>query len=89
MPRTISDLKREAFFATSEKITLINLTDTDFTHNFEGKPYTVPAGETATFDKLPGEHLRDHLAKYMVNRGKYTNYEEAYAKALKEVTITV
>ena len=41
-----------------------NFSDEDFTHKYDGVPYTIKAGETIT---LPG-YLAEHFCHHLVNR---------------------
>lgn len=44
-------------------VNVTNITDKDFTHKYDGSPFTIKAGETLTFPWGIGEHLARHLAR--------------------------
>lgn len=50
-------------------VNVTNVTDRDFTHKFNGAPFTVRAGETLTFPWDVGEHLARHLARKILIAG--------------------
>ena len=52
--------------AELDTIVLTNPTSKDFTHNFNGEPYTINAGETKAFAKFVGYHLAKHLSTKMI-----------------------
>ena len=39
----------------------------DFTHSWDGIPYTIPAGEVAMFPEFVARHLAKHLAQKIVS----------------------
>ena len=47
-------------------VTIINPTSEDFTWNFNGEPYTIPAGKPAAFAKPVAYHLARHLSTKMI-----------------------
>ena len=49
-----------------DAITIHNPTSEDFTHNYNGEPYTVEANSTKAFAQFVGYHLAKHLASQMV-----------------------
>lgn len=53
--------------AELDTIVVHNPTSEDFTHNFNGEPYTVKAGETRWFAQFVGYHLAKHLSSKMIN----------------------
>lgn len=52
--------------AELDTIELFNPTDEDFTHNFNGEPYTIKAGERKSFAQYVGIHLAKHLSTKIV-----------------------
>lgn len=49
-----------------------NPLEEDFTHAWNGEPYTIPAGETKSFPEFLAVHLAKHLAdKIMIQGGRY------------------
>lgn len=63
--------------AELDTLYLVNPTSEDFTHNYNGEPYTVKAGETKAFAKYVAYHLAKHLSSKMVQ-------QEALKKATKD-----
>ena len=49
-------------------VSFTNITDEDFTHRFDGTPYTVKAKETLFFPKFLALHLGKHLVKRIVTK---------------------
>ena len=52
--------------AELDTVMLYNPTNEDFTHNFNGEPYTVATKESKSFVKKVGFHLAKHLATKMI-----------------------
>ena len=52
--------------AELDTLTLKNPTSEDFTHNYNGEPYTIKAGEEKSFAKHVAFHLAKHLSTKMV-----------------------
>lgn len=52
--------------AEFDSVNLFNPTAEDFTHNFNGEPYTLPAASSKSFSKFVGFHLAKHLASKLV-----------------------
>ena len=48
-----------------DTITLFNPTSKDFTHNYNGEPYTIGSRDQKSFSKFVGFHLAKHLAVQM------------------------
>ena len=71
--------------AELDTITLVNPTDEDFTHNFNGEPYTIKAKEHKNFVGPVGKHLARHLAIKMVE-ASFSKKDKNDPK--KAVTIT-
>ena len=46
-----------------------NITDSDFTHKYDGAPFKIRANETLTFPWGIGEHLARHLARKILISG--------------------
>jgi hypothetical protein len=44
-------------------VNVTNITDKDFTHKYDGAPFTIRSGETLTFPWGIGVHLAKHLAR--------------------------
>lgn len=44
-------------------VSVTNITDKDFSHQYGGVPYFVPAGQTLMFPFFLGKHLAKHLAR--------------------------
>lgn len=49
-----------------ETITLYNPTNENFTHGFNGDPYTIPAKQKIQFPQALAKHLAKHLATNIV-----------------------
>lgn len=52
--------------AEFDTVVLYNPTDEDYTHGFNGEPYTIEANTTKSFAQFVGFHLAKHLATKMV-----------------------
>jgi acyl CoA:acetate/3-ketoacid CoA transferase alpha subunit len=50
---------------TAKKFT--NFTDKDFTHSFDGVPYTFKAGETIMLEDFKADHFAKHLVDQQMN----------------------
>lgn len=61
---------------------------TDFTVNWDGKPYTATALGITNFEENHiADHVRHHLAKAVLNqRGVKTNYEDDLKKCMDLVS---
>lgn len=53
----------------NEVTTVTNPTDKAFTHKYDGKEYTIEAGETAAYPDFLAMHLSYHQAKEIVTEG--------------------
>lgn len=53
----------------NEVTTVTNPTSKAFTHTYDGKEYTIEAGETAAYPDFLAMHLSKHLAKEIVTDG--------------------
>lgn len=49
-----------------ETVRITNPTSTDFTHRFNGQPFTIKAGESKEFSKMVAFHLAKHLSTKMI-----------------------
>lgn len=68
MPENILDIK-DVPHSPNTSLTPIyvkNPTDQDFTHTWDGKPYTIPAKSKKAFPEFLGYHLAKHLAQAIV-----------------------
>lgn len=76
--------------AELDTIVLYNPTSKDFTHNFNGEPYTIEAKSTKAFSQWSGVHLAKHLATRIITEqinkkysGKKIEIEEARKKGVE------
>lgn len=52
--------------AELDTIKFINPTSEDFTHNYNGEPYSIKAGEEKHLSKFVAFHLAKHLSSQMI-----------------------
>lgn len=52
--------------AELDAVQIKNPTLEDFTHNYNGEPYTIKVGETKSFAKYVAFHLAKHLSTKMI-----------------------
>lgn len=58
----------------AQQTVFTNFTDKDFTHTYDGVPYTVKSGESRTLELFKAELLAKHFIDRELNReGKNTN----------------
>lgn len=51
-----------------DAVFITNPTSEDFTHNFNGEPYTIKAGEVKSFSKFVTFHLAKHLSTKIITK---------------------
>ena len=68
MATSVHDLIRESEALASTRKKIFNPDLEDFTVNFHGEPYTIHAQEIEEFDHPVAEHIKKHLAKYLMGK---------------------
>jgi len=53
--------------AELDVVQVTNPSSEDFTHNFNGEPYTILAGESKTFAQFVAYHLAKHLSSKLID----------------------
>lgn len=86
MPSTVKDLQREARANLKKKVKIYNPDSDDFSAQYAGKKYTVPALDWASFPKYIADHVKKHLATHlMYKRGVKHNPELDLQEIYKEI----
>ena len=86
----VADLQRESMLKDAQIVRLCNPDIKDFTVNYSGKPYTVPANDIAAFPLKIAEHVKKHLARYLLNKRGVKNTPEADLKEIyKEIEVNL
>ncbi|HDZ13687.1 hypothetical protein LCGC14_1241000 [marine sediment metagenome] len=67
-----SSYERKMAKINNAVVTIVNPTKEDFTHSYDGIPFTLNAGETLPFPYPVGMHLAKHLAMRMIRKDAET-----------------
>lgn len=71
-------------------ILLFNPSRDDFTHPFDGKPYTLPSRKIVTHPKWLADHLAKHLASKLATLdSEKIHFEERMKKWYKQIYVTI
>lgn len=69
---------------------LFNPAKADFTHNYDGKPYTLPSRKIVQHPKWLADHLAKHLAsKLATEDSEKIHFEERMKKWYKVIYVSI
>ena len=90
MPKTVRELRHLAEKNKDKTVRIYNPDTEDFTWKYHGKEYTIPALNMEQFPVDIANHLKKHLADYILNiRGVKDNPEDDLKKIYKEIEVEI
>lgn len=88
MATSVLDLIKESQQLEKTKQRLFNPGTEDFVVVFQTKPYTLHAQEIEEFDYYVAEHIKKHLANYLMGKSQTRNpNEHDWNKIYKKIEV--
>jgi len=90
MANSVRTLKMEAEDRKHQTKRIYNPSSEDFTVAHAGVSHTIYAGQIQEFQVDIANHIRKHLAEFLLNkRGDWSNYDRDMKKLYEEIDVTI